>query len=249
VTVGIRKFESPEWSSVSDLEIATLDRAEITSEPWSWPFATDRRADIDGFFTTLQRERPGVWNGRALLLNRYAIRDGILRGTCFETDYASLCAWRDWRFPDPSVHNIFAAAALQSADGAWLLGEMAPDTAAAGLRYFPCGTPEPSDVDATGTLDLEGNLVRELREETGLDMAELAVVPGWSFVRDRCYIALMKHLTARQSADELRARIMGIIAQQQRPELVDIHIVRGPNELDPRMPHFMTMFLEHAFGR
>ncbi len=148
---------------MSDSEIATLDRFEITFEPWRWPFAADRRADIDGFFASLQRDRPGVWNGRALLLQRYAIENGVLRGRCFETDYASLCAWRDWQFPDRSVHNVFAAAALQSADGAWLVGEMAPDTAAAGLRYFPCGTPEPDDIDAAGTLDLTGNLVRELQ--------------------------------------------------------------------------------------
>lgn len=232
-----------------DLEIATLDRAEIVFEPWSWPFAADRRADIDRFFAALQSARPGVWNGRALLLNRYAIENGVLRGSCFETDYASLCAWRDWEFPDTGVHNVFAAAALQSADGAWLLGEMAQDTAAAGLRYFPCGTPEPDDIDAAGALDLTGNLVRELYEETGLDIAELAAAPGWSFVRDRCYIALMKRLTARQTADELRARIMQYIARQERPELVDIHIVRNANELDQALPRFMTMFLEHAFGQ
>jgi 8-oxo-dGTP pyrophosphatase MutT (NUDIX family) len=234
---------------VPDSEIVTLDRFEIIFEPWSWPFAADRRADIDRFFASLQRERPGVWNGRALLLQRYAIEDGILRGCCFETDYASLCAWRDWQLPDRSVHNVFSAAALQSADGAWLLGEMARDTAAAGLRYFPCGTPEPDDIDAAGKLDLAGNLTRELHEETGLDIAELTVAPGWNFVRDRSYIALMKRLTAREPADELRSRIMRYIARQERPELVDIHIVRSTDELDPALPRFMTMFLEHAFGR
>jgi len=234
---------------VTDCEIATLDRAEIVFEPWPWPFAADRRADIDRFFASLQRERPGVWNGRALLLRRYTIEDGVLRGRCFETDYASLCAWRDWQFPDRSVQNVFSAAALQSADGAWLLGEMARDTAAAGLCYFPCGTPEPDDIDAAGELDLAGNLARELHEETGLDMAELHVAPGWSLVRDRCYIALMKRLTAPEPAEELRSRIMRYIAGQERPELVDIHIVRSTDELNPALPRFMTMFLEHAFGR
>jgi hypothetical protein len=234
---------------VPDFEIATLDRAEILFEPWSWPFAADRRADIDRYFASLQQERPGVWNGCALLLNHYAIENGVLRGRCFETDFASLCAWREWQFPDPNVYNVFAAAALQSADGAWLLGEMAQDTAAAGLRYFPCGTPEPGDIDATGEFDIIGNLVRELHEETGLAIADLAVAPGWSFVRDRCYVGLMKRLTAQQPADELRARIMRNIARQERPELVDIHIVRSTDELDPALPRFMTLFLEHAFGR
>jgi hypothetical protein len=234
-------------SSVPDIEIATLDRAEIVLEPWSWPFAVDRRDDIDRHFARLQRERPGVWNGRALLLKRYAIDDGVLHGACFETDYASFCAWRDWMFPDASVHNIFAAAALRAADGAWLVGEMAQDTAAAGQLYFPCGTPEPDDIDQGGALDLAGNLRRELLEETGIDTAELAAAPGWNYVLDRGYIGLMKQLTAPHSAEQFRDRIMAHIARQARPELSDIRIVRGPTDLDARMPRFMIAFLEHAW--
>jgi 8-oxo-dGTP pyrophosphatase MutT (NUDIX family) len=234
---------------VSDSEIATLDRLDIGSASWVWPWANERRGDIDRYFADLQRKRSGVWNGRAILLNRYSIAQNVLRGTCFETDYASLCAWREWQFPDPNIHNVFACAALQAADGAWLVGEMASDTAAAGLFYFPCGTPEPSDIDATGALDLTGNLIRELHEETGLEAATLDLAPGWTMVRDRCFIALMKHLTARQNADELRGCIRRYIAAQAHSELVDAHIVRGLIDLDPRMPRFMTLFFEHVFGR
>jgi hypothetical protein len=230
-----------------DAEIAELDRAEIAVEPFSWPFAIDRRDEIDRHFARLQGERPGVWNGRVLLLNRYAIGGGVLRGACFETDYANLCAWRDWKFPDPSVYNFFAAAALRTADGAYLVGEMAADTATAGLLYFPCGTPEPDDVGADGAFDLAGNLGRELLEETGIGISELAAEPGWNFVRDRCFVGLLKRLTARQNADELRSRIMRHIARERAPELTDIHIVRGPADLDTRMPRFVVAFLEEIW--
>ncbi|HEX4408147.1 MAG TPA: NUDIX hydrolase [Xanthobacteraceae bacterium] len=231
-----------------DIEIATLDRIEIHFEPWSWPFSSERRPDIDPYFADLQQKRTGVWNGRAILLHRYAIEGDALRGACFETDYASLCAWREWEFPDRSVQNVFAGAALQASDGAWLVGEMAADTAASGQLYFPCGTPEPSDIDAAGVLDLTGNLVRELKEETGLEAAALDASPGWIMVRDRSFIALMKTLKARQNADELRAEIRRYIAAQDHSELVDAHIVRNLSELDPCMPRFMHIFFEHVFG-
>ena len=68
-------------------EIFEIDRAEITLEPWSWPFASDRSADIDRYFTELQILRPAVWNGRVLLLNHYAITGRVLRPACFETAY------------------------------------------------------------------------------------------------------------------------------------------------------------------
>jgi hypothetical protein len=230
-------------------EIFEIDRAEIALETWSWPFATDRSADIDRYFSELQSLRPGVWNGRVLLLSRYAIAERALRGACFEVDYASFITWRDGEFPDPNVYNFFAAAVLRAADGGYLLGEMASYTAGAGRSYFPCGTPEPADVGADGMIDLGDNLRRELLEETGIAIAELDAEPGWTVVRDRCFLGLMKRLTARQGANELRARIMRHIAGDKYPELADIRIVRGPADIDSTMPPSVVAYLQREWTR
>jgi 8-oxo-dGTP pyrophosphatase MutT (NUDIX family) len=227
-----------------NVNIVELDAARITIEPWSWTFALDRRGDIERHFAGFQRQRPGVWNGRVLLLHRCAIAGRTLHGACFETDYASFISWRDWSFPDPSVFNFFAVAALRGADGAYVVGEMAPYTAAAGWVYFPCGTPEPADIDATGAFDLDSNLRRELLEETGIAIEEVTADPGWQFVSDRGFIAMMKRLTARLSADELRLRIMRHLARDPRPEFTDVRIVRGLADIEPSMPYFVRAFLE-----
>src|SRR5580704_2952290 len=97
-------------SRFANIEIRELDGVEIALEPWSWPFAAGRRDEIEAHFAGLQRQRPALWNGRVLLLRHYAIHDRILRGGCFETDYASFLTWREWGFPDPGVYNFFAAA-------------------------------------------------------------------------------------------------------------------------------------------
>jgi 8-oxo-dGTP pyrophosphatase MutT (NUDIX family) len=234
-------------SSASDIEIAALDATEIQLEPWFWPFAAERREEIAAHFADLQRVRSGIWNGRILLVKNFAVEAGVLRGACFETDFAGFCAWRDWGFPDASVHNVFSAAALRSADGAFLLGEMAPSTANAGRIYFPCGTPEPADVDAAGLLDLAGSISRELLEETGLAIGELTSVPGWTMVRDRCYLALLRQVTSPLGAAELRARIVDHLAREQRPEFVDIHIVRSSADFAPAMPRFVKAYLTHLW--
>jgi hypothetical protein len=230
-------------------EIVELDRVDIAVEPFSWRFATDRRGEVDRYFAELQRQRPGVWNGRVLLLNRYAIAGRTLHGACFETDYASFITWRDREFPDPTVYNFFAAAALRSADGAYLLGEMASYTAGAGRTYFCCGTPEPADIGADGTIDLDDNLSRELLEEIGIAIEEFDAAPGWTVVRDRCFLGFMKSLTARQNADELRERIRHHIASEKHPELADIRVVRGPGDIDSRMPPSVAAFLERQWRR
>ena len=145
------------------IEIAALDAVEIAVEPWTWPFAQACRADIDRHFASQQRERPALWNGRTLLLHRYARENGVLRGASFETDYASYLAWRDWGRPAVGVVNVVAAAALQSADGAFLFCQMAPFTAAAGRWVFPGGMPDPNDITSAGMLDLaEANCLRRL---------------------------------------------------------------------------------------
>jgi len=231
-------------SSAPDIEIAALDRTEIVLERWPWRFAAERRAEIDRHFAELQRGRSGtVWNGRIVLLNRCTVDNGTLRGACFEADFASFCAWRDWEFPDPSVNNVFAVAALQSADGAFVVGEMAPSTVSGGKVYFPSGTPEPIDVTPIGDLDLDTNLARELTEETGIAIGEVRAEPGWTMVRDRCYLALLKRVIAAENADALRARIMRHIASERRPEFTDIRLVRSPADFVAAMPPFVTAYL------
>lgn len=235
-------------SSAPDIEIAALDRTEIVLEPWAWRFVAERHDEINRHFAEIQRRRPGVWNGRVLLIHRYAIADAVLRGACFEADYASFCAWRDWKFPDTSVYNVFAAAALRSADGAFVVGEMAASTFNAGLVTFPCGTPEPADLDAAGSLDLGANLGRELLEETGLPIEELKPAPGWTMVRDRCYLALVRQVVAPLDAEVLRQRIVQNLAQQRAPEFADIRLARSPRDLDAAMPAFMSAYLRHAWS-
>jgi hypothetical protein len=231
----------------SKCEVFELDRADIAVEPFSWRFAAERPDDVDRYFAELQRQRPGVWNGRVLLLSRYAIAGRTLHGAGFETDYASFITWRDNGFPDPNVYNFFAAAALRSADDAYLLGEMASYTAGAGRTYFCCGTPEPADIGAGGTIDLDDNLSRELLEETGIAIAELDAEPGWTVVRDRCFLGFMKRLTAREDAQTLRERIRRHIASEKHPELADMRIVRGPADIDSRMPPSVAAFLKRQW--
>jgi 8-oxo-dGTP pyrophosphatase MutT (NUDIX family) len=225
------------------IEIGTLDTVEIAVEPWTWPFAQARRADIDRHFSARQRELPALWNGRMLMMHRYAQKNGTLHGASFETDYASFLAWHDWGRPAVGAFNVFAAAALQSADGAFLFGQMAPFTVAAGQWVFPCGTPDPEDISATGMLDLFSNLGRELLEETGVNIATCQVEPGWTLVHDSGFVALIKHVTANESAERLRANIMDHLTREAQPEFTAVRIVRRPADLDPATPRFYLEYL------
>jgi len=225
--------------------VIPVDTIDLAFKPQPWPFAVGRRAGIDAHFAALKARKPAVWNGRILLLHEHTLEHGVLRGAYLETDFASFVAWKDWRVMDAGVTDCTAASALVSADGALLLGVMGAHTFNAGRIYFPCGTPDPNDI-VNGRVDLEASARRELEEETGLTAAKFTADPGWLLVRtDRQLMLAVKVLRARESADQLRARILANLAREQHPELADIRIVRGPSDVDPMMPDFATMFLDY----
>jgi hypothetical protein len=171
----------------------------------------------------------------------------VFRGRFLETDYASFTVWRRAGMPEAGVRDCFALGALRGADGAFLLGVMGAHTANAGEIYFPAGTPDLEDVVGT-TVDFERSVRRELTEETGLTEADCVVEPGWCCVLDGPTIAHFKLLHAQQDAATLRARILEFLARDPLPELCDIRIVRGPADLDPMMPGFVTAFLKHSWA-
>jgi 8-oxo-dGTP pyrophosphatase MutT (NUDIX family) len=229
------------------ISIVPIERLELSLSGQSWAFSESRRAAIDARFAELQAENPALWNGRVLMLHEHAIAGRVFRGSYLAVDYASFLAWQRWGCPEAGAKDCFAQGALCAADGAWLLGVMAPHTAHAGEIYFPSGTPDANDVVGTA-VDLEGSVRREVREETGLTPADYAAASGWRTVLGGPLIAHMKVLQLREDAASARARILRFLASESRPELSDIYVARGPGDLDARMPAFVRAFLEDAWA-
>jgi 8-oxo-dGTP pyrophosphatase MutT (NUDIX family) len=227
---------------IPDHPVIRIDRLDLRFVPKPWAFADEKRGEIDAYFAELKRGKPALWNGRVLVLHQHEIAGATLRGDYLETDFASFIAWRDWGFPDRAMRNCFAEAALLSADGAFLLGEMGAHTANAGLVYFPGGTPDPSDI-ADGRVDMEASAARELAEETGLAGTCVRADPHWFAILAEPRIALIKLFRSDENAVDLRARIRRHIAADPHPELANMLIARDRRDLDERMPSFVRAFL------
>jgi 8-oxo-dGTP pyrophosphatase MutT (NUDIX family) len=239
---------APEDHAIADLPVVAIERLDLRFVPRPWPFAVERRAEIDAHFETLRREKPALFNGRVLIQHRHEIAGAALRGEYLETDFASFIAWRDWDFPDTSMRNCFGLGALRGSDGGFLLGVMGAHTANAGRIYFPGGTPDLSDV-FDGAVDLESSVRREVAEETGLTPDAFDIAPGWLAVLAGARIAMIKVMRAREPAATMRARIRRHLAAETQPELSDVHIAHGADDLDPRMPPFVIAFLRYMWER
>jgi len=233
---------------MSTLVIRRVTTLDLAVEDWVWPFALERRAEIDAHFALKLREKPAMWNGRVLLGRNPVFTGERLSASYFETDFASFLAWRDWGFTDTSVINGFGMGALRSADGAFVLGEMAQHTSNAGRIYFPSGTPDADDIRGD-MVDLEGSVARELEEETGLTPSDYHAEPGWHCVAIGVTIAMLKLLRVDCSGEELKRRIEANLARQSKPELSAVHLVRRISDLTAHMPRFVTAFIEQQFAQ
>src|SRR5882672_8609076 len=228
---------------MSKLVIHRVTTLDLAVEAWPWPFALERRAEIDAHFALLLRENPALWNGRVLLGRNPVFSGERFSASYFETDFASFLAWRDWGFPDKGVFNGFGMGGLLCVDGAFVLGEMGPHTANAGRIYFPSGTPDLDDV-RDGAVDISGSVARELEEETGLAPADYRGEVDWHCISTGSAVAMICILRIDLPGEALRARIEASLALQRQPELSAVHLVRGARDLNAAMPRFVTAFIE-----
>src|ERR1700681_4433828 len=225
--------------------VTTLD---LSFRPRPWPFADERRADIDAHFAIKQREKPSLWNGRILLARNPAFIGDRFSADYFESDFASFLAWRDWGFPDACVFNGFGMGALRCSDGTFVLGEMGRHTANAGRIYFPAGTPDLDDL-SDGAVDIPGSVAREVEEETGLTSADYRAGAHWDCVVSGAVVAMIRILEVDSSGEALQARIEANLARQSQPEFSAIHLVRAASDLTSAMPRFVTAFIEQQLSR
>jgi 8-oxo-dGTP pyrophosphatase MutT (NUDIX family) len=125
---------------------------------------------------------------------------------------------------------------------------MGDHTANAGKVYFAAGTPDRDDARPDGTLDLAGSVTRELGEETGLQIGELALGDGWTAVVDVGRIAFMREVDIDLPAEKARALMLERMKTLDEEELSDIVIVRNLAETEKHdMPPFMRRYLAHIF--
>ena len=228
---------------MAPVAIHRVTQLDLKVRPQLWPFAAERRAEIDAHFAVKRHAIPTLWNGRILLARNPAFAAGRFSADYFEADFASFLAWRDWGFPDKDVFNGFGMGALRSSDGAFLLGEMGQHTASAGSIYFPSGTPDLDDI-RDGAVDIAGSVAREVEEETGLTSADYSAGAHWDCVVAGAAIAMIRVLNVDRSGEALRASIEANLAREQQPELSAIHLVRAASDFTPAMPGFVTAFIE-----
>jgi 8-oxo-dGTP pyrophosphatase MutT (NUDIX family) len=204
-------------------------------------FSPADEAEIDAHWNAALEAKPAMFDGRVLLGTEVFIRDGGLFARYAEVAFSAFNWWRE-KGARSDLRNVFGAAAVVSADGSVLLGRMAPHTAAAGKIYFPCGTPDLSDI-RDGGVDLEYSISRELEEETGLATPDVRASPHAFAIFAPKVVAYVRRYDTDLTEAELKLRVEAHLAADPAPELDRIIFARSVDELTGASPEYVHLAL------
>ena len=202
-----------------------IDEVEMAIVPGDHPFFIAEREAIAENWAEEFAANPDLFDGRMLLQARVGLSGRRLVSQGHEISFSTFLWWRKQAERRSGVH-IYAYPVLETSDGALVAIRMGSHTANAGMVYFACGSFEPVDV-INGFCDPNYNMRREVLEETGLDLAEAQVEPGYHVAHFRRAVTLFRIFRFDVTAHELTARIEAHMQVADDKEIAGPVVIRS----------------------
>lgn len=210
------------------------------------PFEVANKDAIVANWAAEHAANPALFNGVMVLLSGLSLRDGRLTGLCHPVQYATMLFWRKNKGV-AGIEHVFAFPALVSRDNALVAIRMGRHTANAGKVYFAAGSFEPEDF-VDGQVDAAGNMVREVREETGLDISAVRTDPQYHVYSVNHATVLFRRYWLDDDADAIAARIERHVAAEAEPEIEGPVVIRAGDAVPAGMTEHMQAIVRWHFG-
>jgi 8-oxo-dGTP pyrophosphatase MutT (NUDIX family) len=225
--------------------VVPVSGLDVRLDPAPHPFEIGHQLAIEENWRREREANPALFDGRLVLLSEVGYDDGRVVGRCHSVRYATLLYWRRAR-PQGAEH-AYAHAALVSSDNALVAIRMGAHTANAGKVYFAAGSFEAVDF-IDGVVDVEANMAREVREETGLDISGLPRDDEYQlFSRDGITV-VFKRYYIDQPAEQIAAKITDFVERETDPEIAGPVIIRGRDNLPDGVMPYMNAIIDWHFS-
>jgi 8-oxo-dGTP pyrophosphatase MutT (NUDIX family) len=220
---------------------------DIRVVPGPHPLYLERQAEIDAHWEIETAANPALFNGEMVIHRDVRIDgEGRLVATGYLTPFSTMLWWR--RQPDrPMAEHIFSVAVPITSDGALLAIEMGPTTANAGRVYCAAGSLDAHDIVA-GKVDLEGNMQREVAEETGIDLNSATRIGGYMGVRVHKAVTIVQPFLLPFDSDEACARVRRHMEQDHEQEIAGPVIIREAGWEGHNYAAFMPPIMNWIFS-
>lgn len=228
-------------------EMIPLEAVALRHDAAAFPFAQIHAAAIAANWAREVAAQPALFDGKVLMHRDISLNGRALSGISHTTRFSSLLYWRRHRQGEEGVFHLFGVPVMVTSDNALVMGRMAGWTANAGQIYAPCGSLDACDV-RDGAVDLEGNMVREVAEETGFDLAGAERDPLAHLYRMGNRFAVFRRYRIAHSAARAVAEFEAHLADDPKPELDRIITIDGITAISDAYPPHMAAFIHHHFG-
>lgn len=230
---------------IAENMVLTVDRVDVRVLPGALSYMVENDAAIRANWARECAENPSLYDGEIYLAPDARFENGGLEAGFKRTNFATLMHWRR----DPSrirPWHIFAIGVITSREGDLIAGQMGRGHAIAGRVYFPAGSVDDQDI-VDNRVDFHVNMLREVREETNLNLDEARMEPHLNMVTCNRSIALFRRFRFDAPTKELIAHINDFIGRQTMPELSHIIPVTGAGQLGEASPPYVRAFANWHF--
>ena len=226
--------------------ILPVDAIDVRLDPGPHPFASDNEQAIAENWQREIAANPALFDGTVVLLSQLAWRDNRLVGRCHAVNYSTFMLWRQRR-ENSGAEHAYAHAVLVAGDNALVAIRMGPRTVNAGRVYFAAGSFEPIDF-RDGLVDVDFNMIREVREETGLDLSAARRGVRWHALSTASGTVIFRRYHVDEPADEIARRISAFVATEIDPEIEGPVIIRHAADLPEGLSPHMKPLIEWHFS-
>ncbi len=225
--------------------VLPVDQIDVVLDPSPHPLERDNGPAIAENWRREIARKPALFDGTVVLLSQFGYDAGRLFGLCHAVRYSTFLYWRKDR-AETAVH-AFAHPMLVSSDNALVAIRMAPHTVNAGRVYFAAGSFEPEDFPG-GRVDAHGNMVREVLEETGIDISGLRRGDRHYALATERGTVIFRRYFLDEEADDVAARIRNFVAGESEPEIEGPVVIRHASDLPPGLMSHMPPMIDWHFS-
>jgi 8-oxo-dGTP pyrophosphatase MutT (NUDIX family) len=230
----------------SEGEIFPVSSFRLAVLPGEHPWQAGRDVEIARHWEGASQANPHLFDGQMVFQHQLSFAEGHIEGRAHMVPYSTFLHWRASGRLAGGYH-LFAMPMILSSDGALIAIRMAETTANPGRVYSPAGSLDDQDI-VDGFCDLAGNMRRETREETGLDLGAMSADEGCFAVHVLNSVAVFRIFRAGMSAEDIVARIETHAASDPHPEIAAAVVIRdadpGAHDYSP----FMLPILRWLFN-
>ncbi|MEZ5818990.1 MAG: NUDIX hydrolase [Hyphomicrobiaceae bacterium] len=209
-----------------------VDRLRLGTTDMPWPLAISNAADIRCHFKRRQSENPAFYDGEVYVLREAWQCGPEVEGLFSLERFSSFLYWRDGLGSDAATLDGFGTALVRSSEGHVLAVRAASDTLNSGRIFLPGGFIDARDREPGGLIDIDRSIARELAEETGLKVDDLARVPGYIVGRRGRHCCFCVEFRSALGSRDLRELMLEGARRDKDGELADVVIVARRADLD-----------------